>query len=149
MFGSLLGALSSALPGYVQGQRLAVGDNWGDLENYNRVQQGQYANAFTGATWQPRLNMVNNSAYQHELNTLGALNNALVQRAWLPYNVSSGQAFSQAAPYLMPEMVRQTMKAWQNVGKYSMFPGLGGLLSMAMGGMGGMGTPALPSNLGG
>lgn len=149
MFGSLLGALSSALPGYVQGQRQAVQDNWRDLEEYNKTQQGQMANLFTAATWEPRLAMFNNARNQSDFNTLGGLYNILQQQAWLPWNLSVPQGFGQAAPYMVPEMVTQTMKAWQNVGKYGMFPGLGGLLSMAMGGMGGMGAPTLPSNLGG
>lgn len=148
-FGSLLGAISSVLPGYIQGQRQAVQDNWRDLEEYNKTQQGQYANAFTAATWQPRLSMFYNSKYNSDFNTLGNFYNLMQKQAWQPYNMSMAGAFSQAAPYMAPEMVMQTMKAWQNVGKYGMFPGLGGLLNMAMGGgMGGMTTPSLPSNLG-
>lgn len=142
-FGSLLGAISSVLPGYIQGQRQAVQDNWRDLEEYNKVQQGQYANAFTGATWEPRLRMFNNQSNLSDFNTLGALNNLAVQQAWLPYNLYSGQGFSQAGPYLVPEMITQMMNAWRNVGKYGMFPGAGGL----MGGMMGGGMPQLPSQM--
>lgn len=142
MFGSLLGALSSALPGYVQGQRLAVGDNWGDLENYNRVQQGQYANAFTAATWQPRINMFNNASYRDDFNTQAALYNLAQQYAWLPWNLSTAQGFGVAAPRMVPKMITQMMNAWDKVGQYGMFPGAGGLMGGMMGAMS-------PSNLGG
>lgn len=54
-FGSLFTALGRALPGFVEGERLANQDNWKDLENYNNVQRGQLENAWTEATWDPRL----------------------------------------------------------------------------------------------
>lgn len=54
-FGSLFTALGRALPGFVEGERLANQDNWKDLENYNSVQRGQLENAWTEATWDPRL----------------------------------------------------------------------------------------------
>ena len=54
-FGSLFSAVGRALPGFVEGERQAVADNWRDLNQYNQVQAGQLENAWTEATWDPRL----------------------------------------------------------------------------------------------
>lgn len=54
-FGSLFGAVGHALPGFIEGERAAVQDNWRDLNQYNQVQAGQLENAWTEATWDPRL----------------------------------------------------------------------------------------------
>ena len=48
-FFGALGAFSRALPGYVQGERMAVQDNWNDLNQYNKVQSGQIQNAWDEA----------------------------------------------------------------------------------------------------
>lgn len=53
--GSLFSAIGRMLPGFVEGERMAVKDNWDDLKNYNDVQSGQLENAWTEATWNPRL----------------------------------------------------------------------------------------------
>lgn len=72
-FGSLFSAIGRLLPGFVEGERLAVKDNWDDLKNYNDVQAGQLDNAWTEATWNPRLANV----------WYNALNNALaVNESW-------------------------------------------------------------------
>lgn len=67
---NFLGALSSLLPGYIQGRRQAIQDNWQDLQNYNNIQQGQLNNAFTEATWQPRLDMFADNAKRNNAVTL-------------------------------------------------------------------------------
>ena len=54
-FFGALGAFSRALPGYVQGERMAVQDNWNDLNQYNKVQSGQIQNAWDEAVFNPRL----------------------------------------------------------------------------------------------
>ena len=57
------GAIGRMLPGYVQGERQAIADNWNDLEKYNKVQAGQLENAFTEDTYNPRFNiMLHNTA---------------------------------------------------------------------------------------
>lgn len=73
---SFLGGLANLLPGYVQGQRQAIQDNWQDLMNYNQVQSGQLSNAFTEATWQPRLDMFQDALIDRDLQTFGNLTNA-------------------------------------------------------------------------
>ena len=97
---SFLGGLASLLPGYFQGQRMANQDNWQDLMNYNNVQAGQQANAFTEATWQPRLNMMRNSWMDSTFNTLG--NMLLARQALLqqPYEEWRRSALSYYGPQL-------------------------------------------------
>lgn len=113
-FGSLLGALSSVLPNYVQGQRMANQDNWNDLKNYNNVQAGQYANAFNAATWQPRLNMFHNQATNSMFNTWANMLNTAAHTAWFPYNVMQGQMFSANAWPLAQVQVGGIASAWNN-----------------------------------
>lgn len=67
-FGSLFSAIGRVLPGFYEGERQAIQDNWKDLENYNNVQSGQLDNAFKYATFEPRLNNVWYNAAVNELN---------------------------------------------------------------------------------
>lgn len=95
---SFLGALANLMPGYIQGQRQAVQDNWQDLQNYNNVQSGQQANAFTEATWQPRLDMFNNQARRSGLSLINDVMNTNVNWAWYPGQFYRGMIASQFAP---------------------------------------------------
>lgn len=70
---NFLGALSSLLPGYIQGRRQAIADNWQDLQNYNNIQAGQLSNAFTEAAWQPRFDMLVDNTKRNNLATLRAI----------------------------------------------------------------------------
>lgn len=70
---NFLGAISSLLPGYIQGRRQAIQDNWQDLQNYNNIQAGQQANAFTAATWQPRLDAFVDNTRRNNIATLRAV----------------------------------------------------------------------------
>lgn len=50
-----LGGLMSLMPGYLEGQRQAIKDNWYDLDMFGKVQQQQDTNAFNEATFAPRV----------------------------------------------------------------------------------------------
>lgn len=54
-FFGVLGQLGRLLPGYLEGERAAIKDNWQDLQNYNNVQHGQLQNAFDISTWNPQV----------------------------------------------------------------------------------------------
>lgn len=97
---NFLGALSSLLPGYLEGRRQAIKDNWQDLSNYNNVQQGQLSNAFTVATWQPRLDMFADAAYNSGFNTLNNAMNTAVRGSYFPGQVMHGNMFSHFSPQL-------------------------------------------------
>lgn len=73
-FGSLFSAVGRALPGWIDGERLANEDNWRDLSNYNQVQAGQFDNAWTEATWPYRLD---NVRMNRDNNALGLVNNQM------------------------------------------------------------------------
>lgn len=91
-FGSLLGAVAGLLPGYMEGERQAVKDNWQDLTNYNQVQQGQLGNLFLEGTMPQRFQMFNAQAYRQGL---GAINDTLATLA--QYYGAPGQMLNGAA----------------------------------------------------
>lgn len=95
---NFLGALSSLLPGYIQGRRQAIQDNWQDLQNYNNVQAGQLSNAFTEATWQPRLDMFADSAINSGLNVWNNGMNTAIRAAYFPGQYYQGNIWSGFAP---------------------------------------------------
>lgn len=55
--GGIFGSMGRILPGYVQGERQAIADNWQDLNQYNQVQSGQIRNAFDELTFPLAYNM--------------------------------------------------------------------------------------------
>ena len=60
--GGLFQSFGRLLPGYMQGERQAVQDNWMDLNQYNKVQAGQLQNMFDENAMKHRLNMVEDAA---------------------------------------------------------------------------------------
>ena len=70
-----LGAIGRLLPGYMQGERQAIQDNWSDLENYNTTQAGQLANAFSESTFQPRVSQAYDEA---EMSRMGVMNSDMI-----------------------------------------------------------------------
>ena len=69
-FFGVLGQLGRLLPGYVEGRRQAIQDNWQDLSNYNQIQHGQMKNAFEAATFE---NQLANNSYMSDLARLSAM----------------------------------------------------------------------------
>lgn len=126
---NFLGSLGSLLPGYIQGRRQAIADNWQDLQNYNNIQQGQLNNAFTEATWQPRLDLMYDSARRSQMNTIvsglntgiyaaaapGMYFQSLINSAWAPAlanynNQAQAQAYNMALSnpsYLLQSLLPQ------------------------------------------
>ena len=111
---SFLGGLASLLPGYIQGQRMANQDNWQDLMNYNKVQQGQQSNAFTEATWTPRVGMM----WDQLMNSnMGVFNNTLtsaVNYAGFPEQLYNAQARSMYAPWTSQMVPLSQLQMWNN-----------------------------------
>ena len=52
------------LPGYMQGERQAIQDNWNDLNQYNKAQAGQLQNMFDENAMRDRLNMMHDAAIE-------------------------------------------------------------------------------------
>lgn len=97
---NIFGAIGSMLPGYVEGQRNAIKDNWDDLQNYNTVQAGQIQNAFDEATFHPRIEMFRDQ----EVNSrLGRAMNEMTyarQEAMFPWLYQTGLLQAQMSPML-------------------------------------------------
>lgn len=96
---NFLGAIASLFPGYIQGRRQAIADNWQDLQNFNNIQQGQISNAFLEDTFQPRLDMAYNNARRDAMNTLVSGGNTALYFAGLPgayYDAQIKNAYTPA-----------------------------------------------------
>lgn len=110
---SFLGGLANLLPGYVQGQRQAIQDNWQDLMNYNRAQQGQLSNVFTEATWQPRVDMFQDAWLNSLLNTYGHIADARQKEILRPYSELQAGAYTYYAQPLAGIGPLSTLKQWE------------------------------------
>ena len=62
--GGLFQSFGRLLPGYMQGERQAIQDNWNDLNQYNKVQAGQLQNMFDENAMRDRLNMMRDAAIE-------------------------------------------------------------------------------------
>ncbi len=118
IFGAL-GALARILPGYVQGERQAIEDNWQDMNQYNQVLQGQMQNAFAEETFDPAVQMFNiqrdnaaNQALNLQMATMGQL-------AQYPGYLLGRQLQGQLLPYSMPAQTMaqfgQMIYPWLNM----------------------------------
>lgn len=96
-FGSLLTAIGRALPGYVEGHRQAVQDNWQDLTNYNSVQAGQLENIFTEQTLPTRIYNAKLTAPANTLQLLQSAMNYDVNRTAQQGNLDLARLFSETA----------------------------------------------------
>ena len=97
-----LGAIGRLLPGYVQGERQAVQDNWADLDNYNKTQAGQLANAYTEATFQPNVSQEYDEA---ELSRMGVMNSDMI----LQQNMVAQPGILQERAYSSANLLPQAM----------------------------------------
>lgn len=147
-FGSLLGALSRTLPGYMEGNRQAISDNWRDLNQYNQVQAGQLGNMWTEATWLPRLTRETNNAWDSTMNTTGHLMDLATMYSYWPARLYQGQALSQISPLtasaqaqLTYGMLQQAMRGINNPQMWPYYMGMMGQ-QFPMGMSGNAQTPA-------
>lgn len=141
---SFLGALANLMPGYIQGRRQAVQDNWQDLKNYNDIQAGQQANAFTEATWQPRLDMFFDNANLNNLRLRRGIMDYNIARTYYPGQLDQGWMYSQNAglnQYWQNQMQNQAIQ--QMLGNRNLFQ------QMLMQGQHGAGTTPSAVQIGG
>lgn len=96
---NFLGAIASLLPGYVEGRRQAIQDNWSDLSNYNQVRSGQLGNLFTEATWDDRLRQMNDATVNSGFNTLMNNWNTFLYGRSMPARVAQADAGNWYAPW--------------------------------------------------
>lgn len=119
-FGSLFSAVGRALPGFLEGERQAVRDNWNDLNQYNRVQAGQLENAWTEATWQPRLDNVHYQTANNDI-MLQASGMELANRmAAQPGMQARAWRFSDYAPYFYDLYYPTSLQAMRRAAQMGM-----------------------------
>lgn len=124
-----LGAASRVLPGYLQGYRMAIDDNWKDLNQYNQVWKGQLSNLFDEATFTPAVDMFNSNAGIAGLNALNTAFSTYLNAANMPASLSQAATSGAYAPVLNNAMKQAQLRMAQGMG--------------TGGGMGGMFDPAI------
>lgn len=95
---NFLGAMASLLPGYIQGRRQAIQDNWQDQQNFNNILGGQLNNMWNMATWGPRLDMYHDAANRSWLQLLNDRMTTNVNLAGYPEAVWRGWGHQMTAP---------------------------------------------------
>lgn len=120
---NFLGAISSLLPGYIQGRRQAIADNWQDLQNYNNIQQGQLSNAFTKVTWQPRLNAFVDNVRLNNLRLLNGYMGTALQAVNFPRQVMQGQLGNMYGPAIDESNYLAQIKAYEQLFRNANSPG--------------------------
>lgn len=114
-FGSLLGAVSRVLPGYMEGERQAVRDNWQDLMNYNQVQQGQLGNLFLEGTLPQRFQQFEDATARSNLLRINDMIGLLQQWYAAPGQMAHGAAYSMYGPQLAQYDVQNALRAQQMI----------------------------------
>lgn len=82
--GGLFQSFGRLLPGYMQGERQAVQDNWNDLNQYNKVQAGQLQNMFDENVMRPRMQMVWDAMRQQNYGTTAMGQDLFMKSLGLP-----------------------------------------------------------------
>ena len=95
---NIFGAFGRLLPGYIQGEREAIKDNWNDLNQYNDVQAGQIKNAWNEAAFQPNLTMLQHAVDQSQMNTMGLGMDFLYKAAQFPGQLQLAESYSALGP---------------------------------------------------
>lgn len=114
-FGSIFSAVGRALPGYVEGERMAMEDNWRDLNEYNKVQAGQLQNAWDVATWTPRLTNVRLNTENNAINRERNLMQMGLDTARYPYEYERSAAMSANRQPLVSGEMAALMRMYQQM----------------------------------
>lgn len=102
-----LGAVGRLLPGYMQGERQAIRDNWMDLNQYNKVQAGQLQNMFDENAMRDRLQMLRDNAMTNNYQRWAAGFDLGVKAAQYPLML--GQLGMQAGHFFPLQQMRWNM----------------------------------------
>lgn len=122
-----LGAVSRTLPGYMQGYRMAVQDNWNDLNQYNQVWKGQLSNLFDEATFTPAVDMFNANAGIAGLNALNTGLSTYLNFANAPASLTQAALSGAYALPLGSTMKQAQMRLAANMGAGGGMGGIGGM----------------------
>lgn len=102
-----LGAVGRLLPGYMQGERQAIQDNWMDLNQYNKVQAGQLQNMFDENAMRDRLQMLRDNAMTNNYQRWAAGFDLGVKAAQYPLML--GQLGMQAGNFFPMQQLKHQM----------------------------------------
>ena len=102
-----LGAVGRLLPGYMQGERQAIQDNWTDLNQYNKVQAGQLQNMFDENAMRDRLQMLRDNAMTNNYQRWAAGFDLGVKAAQYPLML--GQLGMQAGHFFPTQQMKWNM----------------------------------------
>ena len=105
-FDGFFSSVGQLLPGYLEGQRQAVEDNWNDLNQLNKVLSGQTENAFDLETFDERARMMRDAAERSYYNTLNDAMTLRTNVAFQPGREAYGTAYSLMAPETAADMYR-------------------------------------------
>ena len=94
-FFGMLGQIGRMLPGYVDGRRMAIADNWQDQSNYNQNLHGQMRNAFDIATFEPQMANVYQNADMTRLAGIQGLGNFRLWEQTFPEQMRNALAIYQ------------------------------------------------------
>lgn len=133
---NFLGALANVarlLPNYVEGQRMAVQDNWRDLQAFNQTQMGQLENMFVERTLPWRINMAADDAARSRMMTTLA-GASTIENLWgLPGRLRTVGLSNKYSPE-MYQQFGESMLRQANSGGWSQ--SLGDFMPFFNGGMG-------------
>ena len=143
--GGLFQSFGRLLPGYMQGERQAVQDNWNDLNQYNKAQAGQLQNMFDENAMRDRLQLLKDNVITNNFQRHAAGLDLGVKAAQMPLML--GQIGYQTANFPLLQQMR-----W-NMLQQAALCGLGGGWQYGLGGgygyggygLGGMGYGRMPS----
>lgn len=107
---NIFGAFGRLLPGYIQGERAAIKDNWNDLNQYNKVQAGQFQNAFDAATFNDRVSMVDHAFQNSEMGVFNNLMNMGINLARYPGDIGAADVYAQANPFIQAGMANMLLQ---------------------------------------
>lgn len=102
-----LGAVGRLLPGYMQGERQAIQDNWNDLNQYNKAQAGQLQNMFDENAMRDRLQILNDNAMTNNYQRWAAGFDLGVKAAQYPLML--GQLGMQAGHFFPVQQMKWNM----------------------------------------
>lgn len=114
-----LGNLSRALPGYIEGQRQAIQDNWQDLKNWNEVYSGQLGNMYANQTYPLRLSREYDLAMMSQYGREKSRGDIEQYRAYLPGAVRRAKIRGELAPVNEAALFQHTMNMMRNPFLYS------------------------------
>ena len=113
LFGAIATGLGRMLPGYLNGYRMAIQDNWNDLNQYNKVQQGQIQNAWSEAAFNPSYNQLLADTAMHQMNAIDAGGELGIKQLQWPGRAAQAAMMSSAAPGLTAAGINNTFGLYQ------------------------------------